>query len=1634
MKTLVKKKLTQLFSVVKKALPQKNNHKMSALFLFSIIVFVGIVLYTEPIYAQGNIASIGDYIGTLITRIFLGMSQFFIKMSLFFLQYFIAIAGWNNYIDVPTVMLGWTMVRDVANMFFVVILLAIAFGTILGVEQYQWNKLLIKLILSAVFINFSNLICGIFIDAAHVFTITFVNAVSATAGGNFIQIFKLEKLSSLVFGPNSDNPGDFSMHLLVGAFASLIFAIMAMCIIAAYAIVMLARMVVLWILIILSPLAFILQVLPGTQSYAKQWWDKFMKQVLVAPVMVFFLWLTFATAGGGNIAEDIGLAGGVGLPLNIESGESNLSAVTSGSTVNTASLSEATTWGSMASFFIPLGLLMAGIGVVQQMGVVGGGVVQSAQGVAKKIAGYATGYNAARWTGGKVKEGAIKGAKLAAYHVPLLGGKQWVRRGTLAWRATKRWGRGMDDKDSTGLMKAAKMAVSPVQVVSKWFAERGAQQEKALRVSEKVDEDQKAYLSKRATSYKHGARARDLKGRLAVYEERSQIREKKESAKSFVDEAKKERYQHRYISYVDKATGKRVPYKLAVLFGLTRGELRTEQGTTAENIAEHRVGAVFHEERKKEMDAAAERKVEKEGAEEMDTLLEAKERLEHSEMSEEEIALEKHIKEQGEMIEVAETELSQDVRIEHDKVLEEEGFTDRRQVLIDKKNKVSEGFEEYRSSHLFANAQEDSRVVELGGDKKVLAKDKGDLVAQIAGLKVKKQVGVLDSAGLEELDKAEADLVKKEAEIKEKETEGQEAFISALRAQSGGEDLIEKNQGFKDLGKEVEKEENELEADIEANPEVKKVKEELQGRRTEIEEAAERLGGHIKEKGSLAKQRVKTQTPEEKAEYENKTVLLEEGEKALRKKLLGQDIEKKEINSIIEGLKVKLRADSVVTPEMEAGKVVMTVDDKPMERGKFRWNGLSSLAGQRSRQERVTERETSKLEEEKAQIKQKVLGLDAIGNIFSDTVASELGKTAAESFIDQIKQRKTAGIFSEGVKDMKKAFAKAAREGTKVQDVKLNNSGAQAAQAQYLAEYFKNLTDLEQKRATDEMDDKFSEGRLGFSTPASAYKSLVKRRMDETFQGVEREQAVSMALGSLAHLVGADRRGETLESDQTAQMMANTQYLVSQAWHDDLLDHLVRKIDDFSAGKITDSKEKEEAANLKEIFVDQLGWGNINKTTGELQIVNRSGADRANDLQRIQAAAGDVGLVQSENAVLKVADATGKGYSDSADYIEKKMRDSNLLKADGSFRLEGEPLNDALVNLGREIGVTGKTAANELRAFSETVLRDASSKGTSASQEFKGKMGQYQESMEILSDFKHISMGVGHIDDAGHTFYDVKEKMFRGQLHKDATAFMLGDWNKVDARKKATVLKTHTITQMDEEHGTASHWNKDAYATTFAGWTNERLVEQLEDRNVRHLTFRSSTEDVQRDQNGSYLIGHQDAELVKNTMVKGQNIVDSDGNVDIEKAQVMALKDIARNLGIGLKHDSSVLVSLLGKMTGLKWDESVNHGELNLMMGQGSKYEKKIDNVAELVHWVNWVRGGDKETYDKDTEDYMPEGDDREYFELSLTDIASTLEKLGLVPPKPKKKEDGSEDVGSGSDDEGDDKGGKKKGKKKGKK
>lgn len=231
----------------------------------------------------------------------------------------------TSYTKATVVQEGWKIVLGFANMFFALILVVIAFATITGNATYGYKSLLGKLIFAAVIINFSLIICGAIIDISQIFMFHFLDKMDVKKGVS--QQLLNEKgmnLTKITEFSTSDKKNknwlgkDASiksnnrwMVLIVNLIFGLIFLIVALLAFLGGWLLIVWRMIQLWILVIFSPLAWVASILPQTQKYFSDWWNKFINQVMVGPVYIFFIWLAmqFITKGG---AENISMAAASG--------------------------------------------------------------------------------------------------------------------------------------------------------------------------------------------------------------------------------------------------------------------------------------------------------------------------------------------------------------------------------------------------------------------------------------------------------------------------------------------------------------------------------------------------------------------------------------------------------------------------------------------------------------------------------------------------------------------------------------------------------------------------------------------------------------------------------------------------------------------------------------------------------------------------------------------------------------------------------------------------------------------------------------------------------------------------------------------------------------------------------------------------------------------------------------------------------------------------------------------------------------------------------------------------------------------------------------------------------------------------
>ncbi|MFA6427605.1 MAG: hypothetical protein WCW16_04140 [Candidatus Magasanikbacteria bacterium] len=1618
---------------------QRNRYFAGIFFVFCITIGL---LFVSPSKAVEGVSWLVEGASWMI----LGIAQICIALTVFFLRFFITLASYNNYIDTAVVQLGWTMVRDVANMFFVVALLVIAFATILGLEQYEWKKGLAKLIMMALFINFSNLIAQLIIDVAHVFTITFLNAVSATAGGNLINMFQLQNITSMVLSSDTSQlqfgttPEGASTAVFIGVVVAALFAIMAAVAMGSYVVVMAIRVVVLWALIILSPLAYLLAAMPKGEKYAQQWWSEFSKHVLVAPVMVFFLWLAFATLGSGQILQEI---------------QNNDPAVVRLQQTNEAasiSITKVSTWENMANYLIAFFFLMMGIKMTQETGAQGAGLVGGAANFGKKVATIATGYAAGRWLAGKAGKGAVAGLKGAAYYMPGVGG----RRIETALKTAKanikagwyRKGAGITGKGVMAQSAQAKKAQELEEIETK------------LK-DESLDKGERAKLEERKTQLTEGHALSDKERQEAANEaEKKGIKQgksEKEIAsmkRDAVMEAELDAMGTKGLHEVvgQESSGK----KHGVIGWLARRDVsrmkhlkKSEgQAETLEKLAFKHMGSeagglIFNkksaqinaqdrwergllkaeERRSKAKDTEFETKGEEAGLHESrikfmpsgSTDWKNQEKMTMADQ------IASHDRGAGAAQKRIESVLkTADIKIDVSASIAAKGLDVEQKGV----NGLLLSDEQVAMEEKKAKAEEDERIIVKEVNDKYepqrdgLKKEMRDAVDTDPAVEAAQKA--LD-AYREEGGKRDKYLETEEGKAEQKERE--DSIDAKLKANKELAEAIRKdpNTNFSDpaleaLGQKLKNaQEARKTALVDGNTkeatkqtdninkieeDIKKAKEDRATFEKEEQKEQDRLSSRRAMKTDEEEQLVKDVSTKRKAVMED-----EQGKYKLAKAehdKLGKSMEA-EIDD-------KARAPrEVIRTERQKLSDYLNGRDKDKENPdgkKKKWEESPEYVARRKEWARKTadieakarstkglggtiaqyqlDTVTARKKATQAQLQQHALGLNSVSELFERMEIEEQFAAAAEKIKEGIKNSHLTEIFKKGTKELEKAAEAIAKGAASVKDAYKNiGAGAQAIKAEVESEYLTSLSQTQRQRTKDEADDQYSLQRFGFGTPSTAFKNLIKKRMDETFTGVEREQAVVMAMGSLSHLMLAQEGGEELDLDHQAQMMANVQYLVKQAWSDDLLAHIVNKVNDKD--KFT-GKEKQEAEMLGRVFVDKLHWG-TRTGEGENQKVvidkNISDNRRTNDLHRLTAYAGDTDLLQSENAVLHhkkqmEAERGDKvGYMEAVKDLAEKITEARNIAGGADVDVE---------KLGESLGLKGiATGGEELKAFMKRFASEARGAADAVS-EFEKDIRSHSEANELMADYKNLALQVGHLDDGGHTYYDMGDKIARGHLADDAMEFVLSDWRKLNSRERARRLKSHSIGQMDEDSGTIykDERNIKAIQETMQGLT--RLVfSDIDGRTKDHTAGGEAGETFEtNDATGAAMIGAQSGTMFQKTFKDAEkaraklkiffeSLTDDAeklllSNFGMTSAQMKAkaetdeifarrlatLTQVADNYAVDAIGSSDFLAASIGSKSGVEYDLAVQ-GKFNVDLGD-QDLRVEVKNEDKLLDWISMLR------------------------------------------------------------------------------
>ncbi len=306
----------------------------------------------------------------------------------------------NKYYDSEGVKAGWKILRDLANIFFIFILLFIGISTILQSTKFGYKAVLKNLIIMALLVNFSFFVTQVVIDVSNVASVEIYEAIGSEDG--ISKTFKNQLRLSTVFEDNGfqaeiDNNDDkgkavYGKIMTIGIFGTLLFFVIAF-IFMATAILFVSRVVVLSFVLVTSPLAFAALVLPGTLKWFQHWFKALIANAFFAPIYLMGVFLSL------EILKVIGE----------DSGEASFAqALISG---------DSPSMGIVLDFMIIAGFMVASLIVAKQLGAVGAtGTLNLGKKIVKGTAG-----GLARQTVGRFGAGVAATGRLVKT-VPLVGG------------------------------------------------------------------------------------------------------------------------------------------------------------------------------------------------------------------------------------------------------------------------------------------------------------------------------------------------------------------------------------------------------------------------------------------------------------------------------------------------------------------------------------------------------------------------------------------------------------------------------------------------------------------------------------------------------------------------------------------------------------------------------------------------------------------------------------------------------------------------------------------------------------------------------------------------------------------------------------------------------------------------------------------------------------------------------------------------------------------------------------------------------------------------------------------------------------------------------------------------------------
>jgi len=263
----------------------------------------------ESTYSSCTVEGIGWIICPVAVFMADSMDNIFKLVSQFFVVEPVAVNDTNG-----SLYIAWNMIRGIANIAFIIAFLIIIYSqlTNVGVSNYGLKRLLPRLILAAIFVNLSFLICAIAVDISNILghslqnifvqirqdTFSITDDTWSASTTTWTAVTALVLSGGAIGAAGVASAGSFAgalpalLPILVGVILTILFVLL----------ILAARQAIIVILIVIAPLAFVAYLLPNTEKWFEKWRDLFMTMLIFFPA--FSLIFGGSQLAGGLIIQN----------------------------------------------------------------------------------------------------------------------------------------------------------------------------------------------------------------------------------------------------------------------------------------------------------------------------------------------------------------------------------------------------------------------------------------------------------------------------------------------------------------------------------------------------------------------------------------------------------------------------------------------------------------------------------------------------------------------------------------------------------------------------------------------------------------------------------------------------------------------------------------------------------------------------------------------------------------------------------------------------------------------------------------------------------------------------------------------------------------------------------------------------------------------------------------------------------------------------------------------------------------------------------------------------------------------------------------------------------------------------------